>query len=278
MSRVPIGPMLRINFRRPASIRHGVASLSRQGHDPEPPLPPPPPPPIPPPVPPLPLPAPSGQPDLTITKVANPSTITIGSTYRVAVHVTNQGDTTATDVTVTELISLGTRLFLVNPSQGSCSAATRSCNLGVLVPGASATITAVVRGRVVGARVNSVEVDAAETDPDLTDNVASALVHVVGPTICGQLRLNRTSGVVGRRFTLSATARTLRGTRIWGLHVQLQGPGVRRITGTTNTDGIVSFRLTPRAPGLLRVNVPRSNRCLANVRDRGPTPQPPLTG
>ena len=58
--------------------------------------------------------------------------ITIGSTYRVTIRVTNNGGAAATNVTVTELISLGTALLSVTPSQGRCSAAARSCNLGTL--------------------------------------------------------------------------------------------------------------------------------------------------
>jgi uncharacterized repeat protein (TIGR01451 family) len=226
---------------------------------PEPPLPPPPMPPLPvPPTPPMP-PTPA-QPNLAITKVANPLTITIGSTYTVTIRVTNNGGATATNVTATELISLGTALLAVSPSQGSCSAATRSCNLGTLPPGTSATITGVVRGRVIGARVNSVEVDAAETDPDLTDNVASALVHVVGPTVSGRLKLNRRTAVLGQRFTLSAQTRTVRRTPVWGLNVRVRGAGVSG-ANTTNRYGNAAFSVTPRRPGLLVVTVPPNNRC-----------------
>jgi uncharacterized repeat protein (TIGR01451 family) len=209
-----------------------------------------------------------GQADLLITKVANPSTITIGGTYTLTVRVTNNGAATATNVIVRELISLGTSLLSVRPSQGSCSAATRTCNLGTLAPGASATITGVVRGRVIGARVNAVEVDGAEPDPNLTNNVASALVHVVGPTVCARLRLNRRSVMVGRPLTLSTTARAVRGTPIWGLSVVLRGPGVARST-TTNRFGNAAFRLIPRRRGMLVMSVGRSRRCAVSVGVRG---------
>ena len=163
--------------------------------------------------------------DLAITKVANPQTITIGSTYTVTARVTNNGGATATNVTVTELISLGTALLSAMPSQGSCSAATRSCNLGTLAPGASASQAS--SAAVIGARVNAIEVHAAESDPDLTDNVASALVHVVGPTVCGRLKLNRKTVALGQRFTLSAQTRTVRRTPVWGLNVRSAAPACR---------------------------------------------------
>jgi hypothetical protein len=125
-----------------------------------------------------------------------------------------------------------------------------------------------VRGRVIGARVNAVEVDGAEPDPNLTNNVASALVHVVGPTVCARLRLNRRSVMVGRPLTLSTTARAVRGTPIWGLSVVLRGPGVARST-TTNRFGNAAFRLIPRRRGMLVMSVGRSRRCAVSVGVRG---------
>jgi uncharacterized repeat protein (TIGR01451 family) len=243
---------------------------ARRAGPPEPPSPEPPPPPPPPrPEPPLPpRPPPPDQADLAIWKVPNRLTITIGGTYTVAVRVTNNGPATATNVTESELVSLGTRLLSVTTSQGSCSAATRTCNLGTLAPGASATITGVVRGRVIGARVNAVEVNADQADPDRPNNVASALVHVVGPTVCARLRLNQRSAMLGRRLTLAATARAVRGTPVWGLRVRLHGPGVARST-TTNRFGTAAFRLVPRRGGLLVVSVPRSRRCEESVGVRG---------
>lgn len=235
---------------------------------PTPDLPPPPRPPDPPITPEPPLPPQPGQADLAIWKVPNRLTITIGGTYTGTVRVTNNGMATATNVTVSELISLGTSLLSARPSQGSCSAATRTCNLGTLAPGASATITGVVRGRVIGGRVNAVEVNADQPDPDRTNNVASALVHVVGPTVCARLRLNRRAALLGRRLALVATARAVRGTPVWGLSVRLRGPGVAR-SATTNRFGTARFRLTPRRAGMLVVSVPRYKRCEDNVGVRG---------
>ena len=119
-------------------------------------------------------------PDLAVTKVASPLSITIGGTHTATVRVTNNGNGAATNVTVRDLVAQGTTIVSASPSQGTCARATRSCALESLAPGASATIMLVIRGQVVGARVNVVEVAAAETDADRTDNVASALVHVVG--------------------------------------------------------------------------------------------------
>ena len=228
---------------------------------PEPPVPPVPPPipPIPP-IPPTPLPPeppPASQVDLAVTKVASPLSITIGSTYTATVRVTNNGGVPATNVTVTELVSQGTAIVSATPSQGTCIALTRSCALGTLAPGASATIAVVIRGQVVGSRVNVVEVDAAEADPDRTDNVASALVHVVGPTQCGQLQLSRRTATPGRRVTLAARARTVRGTPVWGLPMHLRGPGVARAV-TTNVDGVATFSFTPLLPGVIVARVPEA--------------------
>jgi uncharacterized repeat protein (TIGR01451 family) len=255
-------PTLAVRVVRGDAVVCTVKNTRRPGPAPETP-PGPPPPPTPGPLPPQPQPSPD-QADLAIWKVPNRLTITIGGTYTVTVRVTNNGVATATNVTVSELISLGTSLLSAEPSQGSCSAATRTCNLGTLAPGASATITGVVRGRVIGARVNAVEVDADQPDPNRPNNVASALVHVIGPTVCARLRLNRRSAMLGRRLALAATARTVRGTPVWGLNIRLRGPGVARST-TTNRFGTAAFRLIPRRRGLLVVSVARFRRCEQTV-------------
>ena len=178
--------------------------------------------------------------------------------------MTNNGGVPATSVTVTELVPQGTAIVSATPSQGTCTVLARSCALGALAPGASATIAVVIRGQVVGARVNVVEVDAAEADSDRTDNVASALVHVVGPTQCGQLQLSRRTAIPGRRVTLAARARTVRQTPVWGLSVQLRGSGVARAV-TTNVDGVATFSFTPRLPGVIVAQVPGSARCQSGV-------------
>ena len=247
---------------------------------PTPPGPEPPVPPEPPPIPPMPLPPEpplASQVDLAVTKVATPLSITIGSTYTATVRVTNNGGVPATNVTVTELVSQGTAIVSATPSQGTCTVLTRSCALGTLAPGASATIAVVIRGQVVGPRVNVVEVDAAEADPDRTDNVASALVHVVGPTQCGQLQLSRRTATPGRRVTLAARARTARRTPVWGLSVQLRGSGVARAV-TTNVDGVATFRFTPLLPGVVVAMVPGSARCQSGVGVLGAASSPGISG
>lgn len=230
---------------------------------PEPPVPPPPPPPPIPPIPP-PLPPPANRADLAITKVASPESITIGSTYTATIRVTNNGGAGATNVVVRELVAQGTSLVSARASQGTCSLPTRSCALGTLAAGASAAIAVVIRGQVVGARVNTVEVNAAEADPDTTDNVASALVHVVGPTVCARLTLSHRTATPGTRFTLAARARSVRLAPIWGLNVMLRGAGVARTT-TTGVDGIALFKVNAARPGIIVVAVPGSNRCQAGI-------------
>jgi uncharacterized repeat protein (TIGR01451 family) len=241
-----------------------IANTRRPGVPPTPPGPEPPipepPPPIPP-IPPLPpQPPPAGQPDLAVTKVADPLSIPVGATYTATSRVTNNGGAPATGVTVRDLVAQGTTLVSARPSQGACTVATRSCALGTLAPGASATISAVIRGNVIGARVNVVEVAAAEADPDTTDNVASALVHVVGASQCARLRLSKRTTVPGRTITLSATARSPHSAPVWGLNVIARGAGVTK-TVRTNVDGVASFRITPTRPGIMLVAVPGHNSC-----------------
>ena len=142
--------------------------------------------------------------------------------------------------------------------------ATRSCALGSLAPGASATISLVIRGQVVGPRVNVVDVASAESDADRTDNVASALVHVVGATQCARLRASKRTTTPGRRVTLSATARSARLAPVWGVPVRLRGAGVAK-TATTNVDGVAAFTVTPTRPGLMLLDVEGHSGCQSGI-------------
>src|SRR5262249_61252141 len=66
----------------------------------------------------------------------------------------------------------------ITPSQGTCAA--RTCDLGRLAPGASATITGVTRATHVGVIVNTVRVGSEEQGSNYLNNTASASARVTG--------------------------------------------------------------------------------------------------
>jgi uncharacterized repeat protein (TIGR01451 family) len=86
------------------------------------------------------------QADLAITKTDTPDPVQIGAMLTHTLHVTNNGPSDATDVTVVDVSAPGFMLNSVIPSQGECTAL--QCNLGTLAVDGNATVTieGVVRG------------------------------------------------------------------------------------------------------------------------------------
>jgi MYXO-CTERM domain-containing protein len=111
-----------------------------------------------------------------------PESVATGATSTLSLSVVNDGEETATHVTVTGSISGGT-LTQATASAGSCAAGPDlDCDLGDLEPGASVTLSVGVRG----GEGESVEVSAKTTsdlgcETNATDNSAKASITVIGP-------------------------------------------------------------------------------------------------
>jgi uncharacterized repeat protein (TIGR01451 family) len=92
------------------------------------------------------------------------------------ITATNNGPTSATGVSVTEVIPAGTVFISALPSQGSCSGTTTViCTLGALNGGNSATVALTLKMPVAAGLVtNTATVTAAQNDPTLGNNSASA--------------------------------------------------------------------------------------------------------
>lgn len=121
--------------------------------------------------------------------MSGPVSVTNGNiTYSISVN--NTGPSTATAVTVTDVLPAGVALVSATPSQGSCSGtATVTCALGTLAPG-SATVSLVVsvNAGFSGTVANTATVSAAGSDPVPGNNtstvstvVAPATIPVVSP-------------------------------------------------------------------------------------------------
>jgi uncharacterized repeat protein (TIGR01451 family) len=230
---------------------------------PEPPLPQPPttdPPPPPEPNPPLPStppPTPPGeQVDLAITKTATPTTVTLGQNITWTVTVTNASTTAASDVNVVKVsdTSYRTQLVSVTSSQGTCTGS--GCDLGRIAPGGSATITVVTKATRIGPILNVVRVGSEEQEADYFNNVASALVRVVGPLrppskpVCRTLAAAPHALLRGQTLIVLTTARNRFGAPMPGLTVHVRGPGVNG-RAKTNRLGIARFTVTPSNLGLV---------------------------
>lgn len=238
-----------------------------------------------PPQPPPPNPEPTPQPpppapliDLAVTKTAAPTTVQVGQTIRWTVTVTNESSVAAADVNVVKVndFSHRSKILSITPSQGSC--ASRSCDLGRLAPGASATITALTRATHVGVATNVVRIGSEEQESNYLNNTAAAIARVVAPPPAGGVA---GAGVATRCYTLTALPRRLAagttsvivalarnrlGKPLSGLSVQLGGLNFRR-HARTNARGVARFSVTPRRRGLVFLaGSPRSTASVAACR------------
>jgi uncharacterized repeat protein (TIGR01451 family) len=84
----------------------------------------------------------AGNTDLSITKTPNQAPpYGTGGTLTYTISVANAGPSSASNVTVTDVLPAGTTFTSATPSQGSCSGTTTvTCNLGTLNAAGSATI------------------------------------------------------------------------------------------------------------------------------------------
>jgi len=119
-------------------------------------------------------------PDVSITKSAGAGPFTAGNNVPFTITVSNAGPGSAHNVAVTDTIPAGSTLVSATPSQGTCTGSV--CTLGTIASGGTATITLVVNApSTPGTLVNSASVTLSETDPNLTNNTASAMVTTQAP-------------------------------------------------------------------------------------------------
>ena len=123
--------------------------------------------------------APTGA-DVSVTTSVSPSSAGPGERVTYTIVARNAGPERATAVVVTTALGSGLDFVSVSSSAGSCSGTTSlRCELGGLAAGTSATITLVVTVRAAGDTSGAVGVSATESDPNLGNNIGSAVVVVV---------------------------------------------------------------------------------------------------
>ena len=113
--------------------------------------------------------------DLSITKVDNADPVNVGNTVTYTITVTNNGISTANNVTVTDSFSgAAVTITGATPSQGTCTTTNPfTCDLGSIASGANATITVTITADAGGTITNDVTVGADEDDPDTSNNTDS---------------------------------------------------------------------------------------------------------
>lgn len=173
--------------------------------------------------------------DVAITMTDSPDPVQVGQNLSWAMNVTNNGPSTANGVSVTQLLPPSVQFLSAVPSQGTCSAngGAVTCQLGILAPGASATINVLSRTSVVGTLTSDATASSQTTDSNLNNNSASAVTTVIDdtipPTTAVDLSVEKTASPepvpVGQNLTYTITVRN-------------QGSSSSSATGVVVTDAL----------------------------------------
>jgi Tol biopolymer transport system component len=120
--------------------------------------------------------------DLALTAPPASAPVTTGSRTTVTTTVTDHGSAAAPGTTFTVAVPPGATLDGLTSPAGSCDAASLTCSLGTVRPGASVQVTATVTGTVVGDQPFDWSVTSAVLDADPGDNTARTVVPVQAAT------------------------------------------------------------------------------------------------
>ncbi len=123
--------------------------------------------------------------DMAIVKTASPSpTVPEGDTLTYTLSITNNGPASATNVTVTDTLPSAVTYQSSISSAGTCSEAdgTVTCLLGTMANGGTATVTIVTMAGTPGVAINTANVTADQSDPNLTNNSSSQTETITAAT------------------------------------------------------------------------------------------------
>jgi uncharacterized repeat protein (TIGR01451 family) len=121
--------------------------------------------------------------DLAVGLLDTPDPVTVGQTLTYTVSVTNRGPSPASFVTVTNTLPISVGILDATPSQGfiTISGNVVVCNFGTITNSGIATAVINVTPILEGTIVATATATAAQTDPIIDNNSASATT-VVGPS------------------------------------------------------------------------------------------------
>ncbi len=127
--------------------------------------------------------------DLSVTKTASPSPVTVGANLTYTITVTNAGPDTAASASLSDTLPAGTTFVsLSSPGGWSCttpsvgSSGTVSCSNPSFAPG-SGVFTLIVKVGTPGTVMNTATVASTTSDPNTGNNSGTATVTANCPTI-----------------------------------------------------------------------------------------------
>jgi uncharacterized repeat protein (TIGR01451 family) len=128
-----------------------------------------------------PVPVPPAVADLALSKTVDQNSVMFGFDATFALVVRNQGPDAATGVVVADPLPAGLVFVSSSPSQGTFDPNSGLWSVGTLPDGAAATLVVVERVASFGPIVNTARAAADQSDPDLSNNGASAVVVGANP-------------------------------------------------------------------------------------------------
>lgn len=115
--------------------------------------------------------------DLGVTMTGSPNPVVVGANLTYGITVSNDGPSTATNVTLSD--TLPANVSFVSASANCASSGSLvSCNLGSIINGSNSSVTIIVRPTAPGSITNTATVNGAETDPLSSNNTAFLSTHV----------------------------------------------------------------------------------------------------
>lgn len=145
--------------------------------------------------------------DLRIVKNVNNPRPNFGSNVTFIVGVTNLGPSTATGVTVTDILSPGLVYLSHTVTQGSYDPLTGIWTIGTLNYAASALMNLTVLVNTTGDSNNTVSVTGNEYDPERTNNNAISVLNAVSADLSIQKTVDRPVINNGETATFTVTVR-----------------------------------------------------------------------
>ena len=151
-------------------------------------------------------------PELGLTISDAPDPVFWGEELTYTINVTNNGDATATGVTVGDTLPEGSTLVSANTSTGPCTGTQAiTCPIGTLAPGAAATVTLIIKPPPVATVNNTAFATLNETDAFPPNNIASTQTVVKFADLALIKNAPQSLVAPGGKITYSLLAKNLAG-------------------------------------------------------------------